>query len=357
MTAKPLPASARRVQDALAAAGTDARVIELPVAARTSQQAADALGIAVGQIAKSLIFRAVPGGRAVLVIAAGDRRVDEARISALLGEAIERATVVIDCTPVGNKMKDEYYSNAKGPRGFMAQGSEFGFGKMYARGINDDALVTGEDRFLQIVSCNTHNIAALIKSLAIDANGTNHLEDGRFLCMRRANDISQDGKFVPSPTVGRHDDPRFGTHHARDAHGVFATLGHDLPLWSSAIVLNSQYMHVLQFSLTLDRDVTVEEVVERLEANPRVALTRKRSANRVFSFGRDHGYFGRILNQTVVPVQTLAVRDGRTVVGFCFTPQDGNALLSSVAATLWFLYPEGFQERIDVLRRYLFAEV
>jgi prolyl-tRNA editing enzyme YbaK/EbsC (Cys-tRNA(Pro) deacylase) len=92
MTAKPLPASAQRVQDALTAAGTDARVIELPVAARTSQQAADALGIEVGQIAKSLIFRAVPSGRAVLVIAAGDRRVDEARISALLGEPIERAT-------------------------------------------------------------------------------------------------------------------------------------------------------------------------------------------------------------------------------------------------------------------------
>jgi prolyl-tRNA editing enzyme YbaK/EbsC (Cys-tRNA(Pro) deacylase) len=89
---KPLPASAQRVQRALAAAGVESRVIELAVAARTSQQAADALGIAVGQIAKSLIFRAVPSGRAVLVIAAGDRRVDEARISALLGEAIERAT-------------------------------------------------------------------------------------------------------------------------------------------------------------------------------------------------------------------------------------------------------------------------
>lgn len=89
---KPLPASAQRVQDALAAAGTAARVTELPVAARTSQQAADALGIAVGQIAKSLIFRAAASGRAVLVIAAGDRRVDEARIAALLGEPIERAT-------------------------------------------------------------------------------------------------------------------------------------------------------------------------------------------------------------------------------------------------------------------------
>src|SRR5512144_2744108 len=90
--AKPLPASAQRVQRALAAAGTRSQVIELEVAARTSQQAADALGVEVGQIAKSLIFRAVPSGRAVLVVAAGDRRVDEARIAALLGESIERAS-------------------------------------------------------------------------------------------------------------------------------------------------------------------------------------------------------------------------------------------------------------------------
>lgn len=88
---KPLPASAQRVQDALARAGLAARVVELTVAARTSQQAADALGIAVGQIAKSLIFRAETSGRAVLVIAAGDRRVDEARIAAQLGEPIGRA--------------------------------------------------------------------------------------------------------------------------------------------------------------------------------------------------------------------------------------------------------------------------
>jgi prolyl-tRNA editing enzyme YbaK/EbsC (Cys-tRNA(Pro) deacylase) len=89
--ARPLPPSAERVQRALAAAGLDARVIELDVAARTAQQAADALGIAVGQIAKSLIFRAARTDRAVLVIAAGDRRVSEARIAVLLDEPIERA--------------------------------------------------------------------------------------------------------------------------------------------------------------------------------------------------------------------------------------------------------------------------
>jgi prolyl-tRNA editing enzyme YbaK/EbsC (Cys-tRNA(Pro) deacylase) len=79
------------VQDALAAAGLGAQVIELAVAARTSQQAADALGVEVGQIAKSLIFRAMQSDRAVLVIAAGDRRVDEVRIAAHLGEPIGRA--------------------------------------------------------------------------------------------------------------------------------------------------------------------------------------------------------------------------------------------------------------------------
>ena len=271
-------------------------------------------------------------------------------------EAIERASVVIDCTPAGNANKVEHYDRARGPLGFLAQGSEFGFGKMYARGINDEALVHGDDRFIQVVSCNTHNISVLIKTLAMDADGTSHLENSRFLCMRRSNDISQDGSFIPSPTVGRHDDERFGTHHARDAHHLFETLGHDLPVFSSSVKLNTQYMHALHFSLTLDEATTVADTLERLAANPRIALTRKRSANQIFSFGRDHGYYGRILSQTVLPVDTLAVRGGNELVGFCFTPQDGNALLSSIAATLWYLHGE-VGERLEVLRRFLFQEV
>jgi prolyl-tRNA editing enzyme YbaK/EbsC (Cys-tRNA(Pro) deacylase) len=87
-----LPASAQRVQAALQALGIESQVIELPVAARTSQQAADALGIGVGRIAKSLVFRGRDSARAVLVIAAGDRRVDEKRVAGALGEPIERAS-------------------------------------------------------------------------------------------------------------------------------------------------------------------------------------------------------------------------------------------------------------------------
>lgn len=272
-------------------------------------------------------------------------------------EAIERATVVIDCTPVGNEMKEEFYEKAKGPIGFMAQGSEYGFGKMYARGVNDDALVPNSDRFLQIVSCNTHNIAVLIKALAMDPDGSNHLTDGRFLCMRRANDISQDSGYVASPTVGSHADERFGTHHARDAHDLFSTLEYDLNLYSSAVKLNTQYMHSLHFSLTLDREIDLDEVRDRLAANTRIAVTHKKSANQVFSFGRDHGYYGRIMSQAVVALETLAVRNGNEIVGFSFTPQDGNPLLSTVAALLWYLEPDKRDQRLDILRRYLFTEI
>src|SRR5439155_12048025 len=105
-------------------------------------------------------------------------------------EALERASVVIDCTPAGNKNKAEYYQHLKGPVGFIAQGSEFGFGKMYARGINDDALVRGEDRFIHVVSCNTHNLAVLVKTIAGRPGNGLAMKQGRFVCIRRANDIS-----------------------------------------------------------------------------------------------------------------------------------------------------------------------
>jgi hypothetical protein len=116
-------------------------------------------------------------------------------------------------------------------------------------------------------------------------------------------------------------------------------------------------MHSIHFSLTLDRDITLDEIKDRLASNKRVAITYRRSANSVFSFGRDHGYFGRILSQTVVAIETVAIRNGNEVVGFCFTPQDGNPLLSTLAATLWYLDPSSVDGRLDVMRPYLFQEV
>lgn len=83
--------SSHRVQEALNTSGIDFKVREFPESTRTAAEAAEAIGCEVAQIAKSLIFKAKDSERSVLVIASGVNRVDEKKISSLLGEKILRA--------------------------------------------------------------------------------------------------------------------------------------------------------------------------------------------------------------------------------------------------------------------------
>lgn len=80
-----LPEGVQRVAKALQARNHAHSPVMLDEACRTAQQAADVLGIAVGQIAKSIIFRRKSDDVAVLVITSGDRRVDEKKVAALVG--------------------------------------------------------------------------------------------------------------------------------------------------------------------------------------------------------------------------------------------------------------------------------
>ena len=83
--------SASRIQEALAAAGLNARVVAMPQSTRTAADAAKAIGCEVAQIAKSLVFRGRVSGAAVLVIASGTNRVNETALATAIGEAIEKA--------------------------------------------------------------------------------------------------------------------------------------------------------------------------------------------------------------------------------------------------------------------------
>ena len=80
-----LPEGVQRVARMLHDAGHAHAPQMLDGAARTAQQAADALGIDVGQIAKSIIFRRKSDDVAVLVVTSGDKRVDEKKVDALIG--------------------------------------------------------------------------------------------------------------------------------------------------------------------------------------------------------------------------------------------------------------------------------
>jgi len=86
-----LSSSAHKVQQALNAIGMQLEVVELPDSTRTSLEAAEAIGCQVGQIAKSIIFRALASQRPIMVIASGPNRVYEKVIETLIGEAIGKA--------------------------------------------------------------------------------------------------------------------------------------------------------------------------------------------------------------------------------------------------------------------------
>jgi prolyl-tRNA editing enzyme YbaK/EbsC (Cys-tRNA(Pro) deacylase) len=86
-----LSPSARRVQEALDALGMPGRVIEMDRTTRSASDAAAAVGCSVGQIVKSLVFKAAVSGRAVLALTSGANRVDEARLARALGEPTAKA--------------------------------------------------------------------------------------------------------------------------------------------------------------------------------------------------------------------------------------------------------------------------
>lgn len=265
-------------------------------------------------------------------------------------EALERADVVIDCTKegIGRALKEEFYTNYNnGKRVFVAQGSEKGFGKPYAFSINDSALHPEKDKFLQVVSCNTHQLLCILKTLVFDYEGGGNLIKARFALGRRAADISQRistiGMEFKKPIHAI-----FGSHQAEDADRILQTMGmNKLDIHAQAIISPQPFMHFVSFRIEIRTPISHSEVERRFRENPLVAVTYWQTNNEVFSEGRDRGHFGRILNQTVVHLPTLEVISrGKEIAGICSTPQDGNALLSSMAATLWSRSPEKYQEEM-----------
>ncbi len=295
-------------------------------------------------------------------------------------EALAWADVVIDCTPAGLghktgemlvkdkktgekksvKVEPWYPQHEATTRGFIAQGSEDGFGVPFALDVNNDEVA--DSKWRQVVSCNTHNILALLNLLRKMGLV---LIKGRFVMIRRATDISQ-AEMISAPKVDKHKEVlkdgdvvirRFGTHHAYDAWRLLQLCGLDLNLFSSALQIPSQYMHVCHFNLEVADPPTLELLIAAIREQPLMATTWWDNTGQVFSEARDDGFYGRFLDQTVIPVNTLEV-NGNEIVGFAFTPQDGNSLLSSAAAVTQFFCPDDWRQRIDrAFGKYMFKEV
>ena len=79
-------ANVRRVIEAAAALGLDITPRTFPDGTRTAQEAADAIGVQVGQIVKSLIFAV--DGEMVLAYVSGANQLDESKLALAAGGAM-----------------------------------------------------------------------------------------------------------------------------------------------------------------------------------------------------------------------------------------------------------------------------
>jgi len=86
-----LSSSAKKIQQALQALGLSLQVVEMPASTRTANDAAAAAGCQVGQIVKSLVFKKLNSGTALLITASGANRVSESLIAEIINEPIGKA--------------------------------------------------------------------------------------------------------------------------------------------------------------------------------------------------------------------------------------------------------------------------
>lgn len=84
-------ASVKKVQHTLKSLGFSDEIVVFPDSTRTAIEAAQAVGCSLGQIVKSLVFRGAQSHKPVLALVSGANRVNEKRLSSLLGEDIEKA--------------------------------------------------------------------------------------------------------------------------------------------------------------------------------------------------------------------------------------------------------------------------
>lgn len=239
---------------------------------------------------------------------------------------------VFDCTANGGGLANKsWYEGFRHLAGACAQGSETGFGLPYMSGIND--RVCTESALVQVVSCNTHGMAAILKLFSPDFSA---YADADFVVVRRSEDLGNHERLVSANVASRHRSKGFGTHHAQDLDLLLRTMGTELAVQSSDITTPSQLMHGLRFNLGFTEKAWADAAPHSdYAASPLVARSAKFDSNVIFEAGRRQGRYGRIYSHAIVLDHDLLfdVR-ARRIKGWAFIPQEGNTILSTLRAFL-----------------------
>lgn len=221
------------------------------------------------------------------------------------------------------------YQSLNSLKGCSAQGSEKGFGISFMSGVNEKII--SSQKFVHIVSCNTHGSASLLTTFA--GSQLENLEAADMVVVRRSEDIGNHERLVSANVVARHLNEHIGTHHAIDVCDMFALQNIKCNLTSSDITTPSQLMHSVRFNISLKKSITKEDVFDKINANDFISETKKFDSNVVFELGRRYGFNGRIYSHAILIADNL-ILENNSIKGWAFVPQEGNSILSTLQAFL-----------------------
>lgn len=246
-----------------------------------------------------------------------------------LETAGEGISFVFDATSNGGATdRKGIYESFPHLLGAVAQGSETTFGLPFMTGFNDH--VVPDNRFITVVSCNTHGILSLLDHFS--GGDLNRVAEADFVIVRRSEDIGNHERLVSANVVARHRHQR-GTHHAEDAARLLGTMGLELKIVSSDITTPAQLMHGLRFNIRFTEDPPAGKTT------PFVGNTEYFDSNRIFEIGRREGFQGRLYQHSIV-VSNNIIRMDRQLLGWAFVPQEGNTILSTIKVFLHKARPD-----------------
>lgn len=267
-------------------------------------------------------------------------------------QALEKADVVIDCTKdgVGLKNKEERYLKNEKIKTFIGQGSETDFGFPYAYGHNDKELEKESGKFIWVMSCNVHSMCAILQTVSCGYTDLDNIVQARFTLQRRGADVVNK-KTITTPEIGT-PHGQYGGHQAEDALKLLKTLGGVADKLDIHAVANKDpqpFMHVVGVNFILKRAISPDELRRRFRENILTGLTYHTDIGGIYIEGHDWGPTGRIIVQSVLIHDSVQAPRPNELIFTCVTPQDGNPLLSSIAALAQRLDPERWRDKMKKL--------
>jgi glyceraldehyde-3-phosphate dehydrogenase (NAD(P)) len=255
---------------------------------------------------------------------------------------------IFDCNSntIGLKNK-AWYSGLPNLKGCCSQGSEKGFGIPFMSGINNKVIT--DQKFVQVVSCNTHSLVALLHT--ISNNTIENITQSDFVIVRRSEDIGNHERLVTANVVSRHLDKQVGTHHAIDVNDLFQTTDTSVQIQSSDITTPSQLMHTVRFNIGFLKSPEISEINDAIESNPLMSFTSKFDSNIIFELGRRYSPYGRLYSHAIINNNNLLLDKTRhSVKGWAFIPQEGNTIISTVHAFLLQTGNKNSEQILDTLK-------